>query len=78
MATLVNVSSPSTNTACAAFQVAHGLGSAPPDMPEIENTKLGEIAFVSPYYDATHFYFTASGPNLTAIVKVELCACRSW
>ncbi len=71
MATLVNVTSPSTNTACAAFTVAHGLGAAPPDMPEIENTSLGEIAFRSPYYDGLYFYFTASGPNITAIVKVE-------
>jgi len=57
--------------ACASFQVAHGLGSAPPDLPAIEMTSLGEIAWRGIFYDATYFYFTASGPNLTAIVKVE-------
>ena len=71
MAVNVNISSPSTSSACAAFTVAHGLGTSPVDMPEILMTTLGSIAFRSPFYDSTYFYLPATAPNLTAIVKVE-------
>ena len=71
MAINVSITSPSTFSACASFTATHGLGSAPVDMPEILMTTLGEISFRSPFYDSTYFYLTASGINLTAIVKVE-------
>jgi hypothetical protein len=32
--------------------------------------ELGLIAWLAPFYDATDFYFQASGPSLDAIVKV--------
>jgi hypothetical protein len=67
----VNVTSPAIDADCAAFTVAHLLGFTPSGLPEIAMKGLGQIAWKGPpFYDATNFYFQASGPSLDAVVKV--------
>jgi hypothetical protein len=67
----IPISSPSTEAACSAFTVAHLLGFMPSSLPEIAMKGLGQIAWKGPpFYDATNFYFQASGPSLDAVVKV--------